>query len=146
MYWMVECAMMNKYEYMKMITNMAKLCIFIKSRVKTEQAFVYTTSSGLLPAPVDTRLLAKWCICDMRLHGGGTMTGIRKYTQVRADWLSVVSTLDARQSTQLTLGECIKRSDIKRLFLFTLERISQQIVCQHSKKVESASKTGIASR
>ena len=29
MYWMVECAMMNKYEYMKMITNMAKLCIFL---------------------------------------------------------------------------------------------------------------------
>ena len=28
MYWMVECAMMNKYEYMKMITNMAKLLIF----------------------------------------------------------------------------------------------------------------------
>ena len=28
MYWMVECAMMNKYEYMKMITNMAKLFIF----------------------------------------------------------------------------------------------------------------------
>ena len=44
MYWMVECAMMNKYEYMKMITNMAKLFIFfIKSRVKTEQAFVYTS-------------------------------------------------------------------------------------------------------
>ena len=29
LYWMVECAMMNKYEYMKMITNMAKLCIFL---------------------------------------------------------------------------------------------------------------------
>ena len=34
MYWMVESAMINKYEYMKMITNMAKLFFFIKSRVK----------------------------------------------------------------------------------------------------------------
>ena len=30
MYWMVECAMMNKYEYMKMITNMAKLFYYKK--------------------------------------------------------------------------------------------------------------------
>ena len=29
MYSMVECAMMNKYEYMKMITNMAKLFFFL---------------------------------------------------------------------------------------------------------------------
>ena len=30
MYWMVECAMMNKYEYMKIITNMAKLFFYKK--------------------------------------------------------------------------------------------------------------------
>ena len=33
---MVECAMMNKYKYMKMISSMAKF-FFIKSRVKTEK-------------------------------------------------------------------------------------------------------------